>query len=226
MGRDRDLHPCYDDDDDLLEEHVYSENILAESSVSETLDSVTASSDSLIHNTEISGDVVTHLEPVQVFCENEHDLGKVELSVDTNDLIPENNFDVSNYIPTPQYDYSFDTDLGTLEADDTELGFADLFNNCEHDKALLVSELGKTRLHSDIFEPKNECNLNASDSLPRTQYVAPLILLCIKQRTQRFWMMIMNWDLMICSMKMNMIYLFLSYGKCVMVLVALYMKTI
>lgn len=90
MGLNRTL--CYDDDV-MLEEHVYAENIV-EPLGSETL----GFSPSTFVNDVSSNiqyiytcDVDTDLEPVQLFCE-EHDLGKIELYVDTNDLIHENKF--------------------------------------------------------------------------------------------------------------------------------------
>ncbi|XP_026452179.1 uncharacterized protein LOC113352586 [Papaver somniferum] len=104
-----------------------------------------------------------------------------------NDDDDESNFENDVSSPTHATDVEYEPNLEVNEwTEDTatvnreeyayysnnEPWFADLFNNCEHDRALLVSELGKTRLHSDIFEPRNECNLNASDSLPRTLYVA------------------------------------------------------
>ncbi|XP_026413643.1 uncharacterized protein LOC113309427 [Papaver somniferum] len=181
----REMHFCYDDDDYdvMLEEHVYAENIV------EPLGSGTLGFSASTFMNDVSSsatytcDVNTDLGPVQLTCEKEHDthlvsdIGNVESSVDTNDLMHENIIDVSDSLPRSQYDVSFDLPMHENkvlnDADDSELWFVNLSNDCEHDRALFVSALGKTRLRSDIFEPKIECNLNASDSLPRTQCVAP-----------------------------------------------------
>ncbi|XP_026436940.1 uncharacterized protein LOC113334932 [Papaver somniferum] len=174
MIANRASHFCYDDDDDydvMLEKHVYAENI-AEALGSETLGfSASTFMNDVFSSIPCTCDVDTDLEPVQLFCEDEHDLGKVELSVDTNDLIPENNFDVSNSLLRSQYNSSFDTDLGILDDDDYELGFDNLFYEREHD--LPVSELGRVCDGTDNLTHDNSLNVPTSLPMSQTDNLAP-----------------------------------------------------
>ncbi|XP_026421769.1 uncharacterized protein LOC113317855 [Papaver somniferum] len=152
------LHPCYDDDDNdlMLEEHVYSENVVVESSVTVTLDFVAAtlkndvSSDFLICNSEVLDDVDIDLGLVQMFCDGEHNtqlmdnLGKVEFSVDTNDHMCENNLDVSSSLPMSKcvvYSDFLMHEMETLNNHDYEFGLVELFYECEH-AATLADDLG------------------------------------------------------------------------------------
>lgn len=78
---------------------------------------------------------------IQLFSEEEHDtqfvsnLGKAEFSVDTNGLLHENNLNVSDSLPKLQY----------VTSSNSNLGFVDLFCECEH-AATLVDDLGDVYL--------------------------------------------------------------------------------
>ncbi|XP_026421738.1 uncharacterized protein LOC113317828 [Papaver somniferum] len=180
------LHPCYNDDDNdlMLEEHIYSENVAVKSSVTVTLNSVAAtlkndvSSDFLIRNSEILDDIDMDLGIEQLFCGSVHDtqlasdLGMTEFFIVTDDLMLESNFYVSKSLPRSKCVVSSDFlmhEMETLDDYDTELGFVDLCKDCEHDNALLVSDWEKTRPRTDNCEHKNEHNLDVCSSLPVSQ---------------------------------------------------------
>lgn len=89
---------------------------------------------------------------VQLFCDGEHntqlvsDLGKVELFVDTNDLMHENKIDVVDALLRSQYDISSDFPMheaNFFDDNETELGLDNLFDDCENDTTVLGSDLGR-----------------------------------------------------------------------------------
>ncbi|XP_026383221.1 CBL-interacting serine/threonine-protein kinase 9-like [Papaver somniferum] len=57
--------------------------------------------------------------------------------------------------------------------DDSELGLVNLFNDCEHDIVILVTDLGKIELSCDAFEPAHAYNLDASSSMFKSQTDCP-----------------------------------------------------
>ncbi|XP_026423097.1 uncharacterized protein LOC113319007 [Papaver somniferum] len=161
---------CDDDDDTMLEEVVNSQNEISESCISEMLD----------HNVEtyvdnVSSNVDIHrngadLGLVQLFCERENgrqlvsDLEKAKFAVDNDVLMHKNKFNMSDAMPRSQHDASYDLSMHENKSFDdySESGLVNLFNDCEHDRALIASDWGGTRLRGDIFEPKNEYNLGTS----------------------------------------------------------------
>ncbi|RZC88124.1 hypothetical protein C5167_015928 [Papaver somniferum] len=176
----REEYVYYSDDDMRLEDLVLHEDSILGSCDSELLDySVETSIDNVssnvdIHRNQYPDDFGTDLGLVQLFCESEHatqlvcHLGKDEFSVDTNDNMHEKNFDVSDSLPRLQHDVSsgflmHETEI--FDDDDSELGFVDLFNEHEHDIAL-VSDLGNVESCNDT----DENNLDRSDSLLKSQH--------------------------------------------------------
>ena len=141
-----DQYACYHDDDyddydDMLEEH---ENIV------EPVGSITYGfSPSTFMNVVFSNthcnsyDFDIDMGFVQLFCEDEHDIGIVESSVDTN--MHENIFDVSDSLPRSHCDISPDLPMHENkfvdDVDDSDCDLANLFDDCEH-VVTLVEDLG------------------------------------------------------------------------------------
>ncbi|XP_026455641.1 uncharacterized protein LOC113356657 [Papaver somniferum] len=176
----REEYVDYSDYDMRLEDLVLHEDSILESCDSKLLDhSVETSIDNVssnvdIHRNQYPDDFGTDLGLVQLFCESEHvtqlvcHLGNAEFFVDTNDNMHENNFDVSDSLPRLQHDVSsgflmHETEI--FDDDDSELGFVGLFNEYEHDIAL-VSDLGSVESCNDT----DENNLDRFDSLLKSQH--------------------------------------------------------
>ncbi|XP_026421196.1 uncharacterized protein LOC113317267 [Papaver somniferum] len=177
----------FDDDDDMvLNEVAIVKNKIAEFRDSETLEHIVETStagnsfDPHTSQSLYAGDIIDDLELVQLFCERKHDLGQVEISVDTNVHMHENIFDVSDSLPRSHHDISFDLPIHeTKVLNDAELGFADLFNENEHD--MLVSDFRRVCVGTSDYIHENNLDVPTSLPMSHTGNLAPnLDLVCNK----------------------------------------------
>ncbi|XP_026447358.1 uncharacterized protein LOC113347887 isoform X2 [Papaver somniferum] len=179
----REEYAYYSYNEPILEEQVLIEDPILDSHNSEVLDHIVetyidnvSSNVVFYHNPENFG---ADTELVQLSCDQDHDkklsydLRKDDFSKDTIDLMHENIIDVFVALPRSQSQHDVSLKLSMHENksfdDDSELGPVNLFNDCEHDTVISVSDLGKFELRSDAFEPEPKYNLDASNSRLKSQ---------------------------------------------------------
>ncbi|XP_026381766.1 uncharacterized protein LOC113276382 [Papaver somniferum] len=199
-------HVCYDDDDVMLEVNVYAENIV-EPLGSEILGfSASTFMNDISSSIPYICDVDTDLEPVH--CEDERDLGKVQLSVDTNDRMHETIIDVSDSLPRSQYDVSFELPMHEIkvlnDADDTELGLDDLL--CENEYDMPVSDLGRECDGTNGLVHKNNLNVPTSLSKSQTETLSPNLDLICNKIVKTTFLRIPNLGLELCASKVLLDY--------------------
>ncbi|XP_026403700.1 uncharacterized protein LOC113298997 isoform X2 [Papaver somniferum] len=227
MVLNRTLNSCYNDDDDvMLEEHVCSENFM-EPLVSETLgfDSSTFRNDiSSSIQSAYTCDLNSDLGLVQLFCESVHaaqlvsDLGKAEFSVDINNSMHENNFDMSNSLPRTQCVALSDFPMHEtkfFDNHDSEFGLVELFYECEH-AATLVGDLGDIDVtgNDDTFAFILVSNIDVPNFLPKsqTETLPPNLDLVCNKTVKPTFLKVPNLGLELCAYQVLLDYFAAKYN--------------